>query len=184
MIKKELFFEIFLKSEDAAFFEEDILNWHKTARMAVVISLCGEKAYSELELLFKKAHWPALSKIDNPQLDIYKKFAENPALVQRFTNLIKKKKEIATKKGKYSDYRQVIRDIVSCYPAIFDFNEGDEQYIKRNVLRYEKALVARIRRKRNKKLAMYGALVGAGALLGFGAKKFYDHLKEKDNKTK
>jgi hypothetical protein len=186
VIKKELFVEIFLKSKDAAFFEEDVLNWHETARKAVVVSLCGESAYSELELLIKKAHWPVLKDIDNPKFDIYSKScAENPALVKKFTNLIKKKKEIVAKKGKFSDYRKVIYDIVGCYPAIFDFDEGDEKYIKRNAPRYEKALIARISRKRNKKLAMVAALVGTGALLGFGAKKFIDHLiREKNNKNK
>ena len=183
MIKKESFLKIFLKSEDVALFEEDVLNWRETARKAVIISLCGDKAYSELLSLFRRSQWAVLSKIDNPRLDIYgKSYAENPALVKRFTDLIKQKKEIVTKKGKYSDYRKVIYDIVGCYPAIFDFDEGDEEYIKRNTPRYEKVLIAGTRRKRNKKLIMYGALVGGGALFGFGAKKLYEHLK--NNKTK
>lgn len=185
MIKKELFLEIFLKSEDVALFEEDVSNWHETARKAVVISLCGEKAYAELESLVKKAHWPVLKNIDNPQLDIYrKKFTESSALVKKFTDLIKKKKEVVAKKGKYSDYRKVIYDIVGCYPAIFDFDEGDEEYIKRNTPRYEKVLIARTRRKRNKKLVMYGALVGGTVLAGYGLKKLIDHSKEKNSKNK
>ncbi len=185
MIKKEMFLEIFLKSEDVALFEEDVSSWHETARKAVIISLCGEKAFPRLELLIKKMHWPILKDIDNPQLDIYqRRFAESPALVKKFTDLIKRKKEIVARKGKHSDYRKIIYGIVGCYPAIFDFNKDDEKYIKRNIPRYEKVLIARTRRERNKKLAMVAALVGGTVLAGYGLKKLIDHSKEKDNKNK